>query len=468
MQLQLRQTQTPLALPLGLVWVAALVAGVIGVTMRLTSGHELAGYGSSIPWGLWVASYVYFAGLSAGSFLFGSIIYVFGIRRLEPIAKVALFTALVALLAGLLSIWLDLGHMERFYYVFTRGNPVSMMTWMIWLYTAYFILLVVQLWFAMRRDLLAWAEEPGARGRFSSLLLGHFGAALGPRGLELAPDPPYDQSGDMRVVRALAALGIPLVIAFNGGVGALFGVVGARGFWNAPLVPLLFITSALVSGGGLLTFIAAFFWPERGTRQHKDMVTLLGRITLGLLAIYLLMVWSEYSVTLYADIPESSRPLYQVLGGPYPWVFWVFQVGLGAVVPIAMMVARPRSVPWVGVAAFLIAGTFLATRLNIVIPGLVEPQLQGLETAYQEARLGFDYFPSTMEWLVFLFIAAFATGLFFAGLRSLPLFDRSKEVHDGRAEGIPGYVAESSRLYQDVGAARRQRTGSDSGAVADR
>jgi molybdopterin-containing oxidoreductase family membrane subunit len=162
--------------------------------------------------------------------------------------------------------------------------------------------------------------------------------------------------------------------------------------------------------------------------DHRGTVQLLGRIVLALLGFYLLLLWAEYSITLYADIPSASQPAYQVLGGPYPWVFWVFQVGFGAAMPIAMMLMRPRSVAWVGAAAFLIASTFLATRLNIVIPGLVEPQLEGLETAYVEGRLAFEYFPSVMEWLVLIFVGAFATGLFYAGFRSLPLVGGRKEV----------------------------------------
>ena len=420
-------TSKPVAIPLGLIWVVALAAGLVGVTQRLLTGHELANYTSSIPWGLWVSAYIYLVGLSAGSFLLSAMIYVFGFRKLEPIGKLALFTALVSLVAALLTIWLDIGHMERFYYVFTRGNPLSMMAWMVWLYTAYSIVLAIEFWFAIRGDLVELSVESGFRGRVASLLLGRFGRALG-GGSRLALAGPYDRTGDMRVVRTLGAIGVPLAIAFHGGVGALFGVVGAREFWNAPLVPLLFIVGALVSGGGLLTFITAFFWPSRGSREHKDMVTFLGQITLGLLAVYLIMVWAEYSITFYADIPAASRPLYQVLGGPYPWVFWVFQVALGAVVPIAMMTVRPKSVPIIGIASFLIAGAFLATRLNIVIPGLAEPQLNGLDTAYTDSRLSYDYFPSLMEWMVLVFVGAFATGLFFAGFRALPLVGGRKEV----------------------------------------
>lgn len=425
--MQVPISQRNLAIPAGIIWLAALSVGLVGVAQRFLTGHELANYTSNIPWGLWVAAYVYFVGLSAGAFLLSSMIYVFGMRRLEPIGKLALFTALVSLLAALLTIWFDIGHMERFYRVFTDGNPVSMMAWMVWLYTTYSVLLTVELWFALRGDLAEIAGEDSLKGRVAALLLGRFGQALGGGSTPGIADA-GNREADMRVVRVLGAIGVPLAIAFHGGVGALFGVVGARHFWNAPLYPLLFIVGALVSGGALLTFITAFFWPDRGSEEHRDMVSYLGRITLGLLAVYIVMVWAEYSITWYSDIPAASEPLYQVLGGPYPWVFWVFQVGLGAAVPIIMLTWRPNSVSWVGVATFLVAATFLATRLNIVIPGLVEPQLEGLDTAYIDDRLSFEYFPSAMEFMVFTFILAFASGLFYAGYRLLPLVGKGKEA----------------------------------------
>ena len=425
--MRLEVTSKPVAIPLGIIWAVALAAGLYGVGLRLTSGHELANYTSSIPWGLWVAAYVYFVGLSAGAFLISALIFVFGMKALEPIGKLALFTALMALVAALLTIWLDLGHMERFYYVFTRGSPDSMMAWMVWLYTAYFILLIVEFWVAIRGDLVDQSSEAGLRGRVASLLLGKLGEALGTRP-RLALARSYDRTRDRQMLKVLGSIGVPLAIAFHGGVGALFGVVGARGYWNAPLYPLLFIVGALVSGGGLLTFIVAFLWPEKGTEKHKEMVSTLGRMTLAMLAVYLIMVWAEFSITLYADIPSEAEPLYQILGGPYPWVFWVFQVGLGAAVPIAIMTMRGKSVSWVGLAAGLVAIGFFATRLNVVIPGLLEPQLAGLDTAYIDDRLEYSYFPSVMEWLVLAFIGSFATGLFFLGTRLLPLTDEKQEV----------------------------------------
>jgi len=398
-------------IPAGVVWLVALAAGTVGVVLRLTTGDELAGYTSSIPWGLWVALYVNFISVSAGTFLISALVYVFGMQSLARVGKLALFTALVSLVTALIFIWFDLGHMERFWEVYSRGNPMSMMAWMVWLYTAYFALLVVELWFAIRADLVEWSRRSGLQGLVASFLT--FGRT------DVSDEA---LARDHQALRVLGAIGVPLAIAFHGGVGALFGVVGARGFWNAPIYPVMFIVAALTSGGALLTFVVAFFWPRRQTSEHRELVNILAMITLGLLAIYLVLLWAEYSITWYADIPASAKPLYQVLGGPYPWVFWLFTVALGGVIPIALFVLnRGRSSALAGLASGFIVLGFVGNRLNVVIPGFVVPQLEGLDKAFIDSRLSYHYFPSVMEWLVVIFVAAVAVGIFYAGYRLLPL-----------------------------------------------
>ena len=95
-------------------WGALAVAGTVGVWQRLTQGHLLANYGSYVPWGLWVAAYIYFVGLSAGAFLLSSLVYVFKVKVLEPIGRLSLVVAVITLFMALLSIWFDIGYMERF------------------------------------------------------------------------------------------------------------------------------------------------------------------------------------------------------------------------------------------------------------------------------------------------------------------------------------------------------------------
>ncbi|MDR7484027.1 MAG: NrfD/PsrC family molybdoenzyme membrane anchor subunit [Armatimonadota bacterium] len=391
-------------------WAAAFVAGLAGVVERLVSGHELAAYGSYVPWGLWVAVYIYFVGLSAGAFLLSTVIYVFGVKRLEPVGRLALFTALVTLLVALFSIWFDLGHMSRFWRVYTSRAWTSMMAWMVWLYTAYFLLLLVEMWFAVRADLARRSGEPTFLGRLARLL------TLGQADLS-----PAAMDRDRRMVRLLATVGVPLATAFHGGVGALFGVIGARLFWHATIYPLLFLSSALASGSALLTFLTAFWGPGRGTREHRELVTLLATISLGLLVLDLLFEFAEFSISLYATIPAAVQGFLLVLFGPYWWVFWLVHVALGALAPIVILAVRRHHPTWAGVATFLIAATFIAVRLNIVIPGLAYPEIQGLERAYIDHRLTFRYFPSLLEWQVTAFVTSLGIALFALGLRVLPI-----------------------------------------------
>ena len=400
-------------------WGVAIVGfavGLVGLYQRLTLGHEAANYGSYVPWGLWVAAYIYFIGLSAGAFLLSTLIYVFQIKRLEKIGKLALFTALVTLVGAMFSIWLDLGHPLRAWRLLLRTNFRSIMGWMIWLYSAYFVLLVVELWFAIRADLVACSDEPGLKGALCRFL------TLGRHDVSASAI-----QRDRKTLRVLGSIGVPLAVAFHGGVGALFGVVGARPYWHGGLAPITFLIGALTSGGALLAFMTAIWGPDRGTEEHRQLVVFLGQIVMGLLAFDLLLEWAEYSIGLYSAVPAEAESLRLVLFGEYWWVFWIVHLALGALVPLALLAFRGRSLGAVATAGALIAITFLSVRLNIVIPGLAVEELEGLRRAFTGPGLTFDYFPSSMEWLFFVWTVSLAGLLFLIGYDLLPIV-RTKEV----------------------------------------
>jgi molybdopterin-containing oxidoreductase family membrane subunit len=394
-----------------LFWGAGVVmtlAGTWGWYARFAHGHLDANYGSLVPWGLWVAAYIYFIGLSAGSFLISALVYGFGIKRFESIGRVALFSALVTLVLALLSIWADLGHMGRAWHVMAYPNFRSPMAWMIWLYSAYFSLLAVELWFLLRRDLVVGAAGPGARGRFYRVL------ALGSTATS-------DDSAarDRRVVRVLAIIGVPVAIMFHGGVGALFGVVAARPAWNSGLFPILFLLSALASGGALLTLVAAVF--QDGWRRNRDTVLSLGRLVLGLLLLDVLFQLSEYLVAGYGQVPGHIEGLKLIFTGPYWWVFWVWQLGLGTVAPIVLLAGPTRRDPrWVSLAGLFIALGFIGLRLNIVIPALATEEIAGLSAAIASPRLSTQYFPSLAEWMLTVGIVGIGLLLFGLGEKLLP------------------------------------------------
>ena len=405
-----------------LFWISGVVlfaAGLVGWYDRFAYGHQNANYGSIVPWGLWVATYVYFIGLSAGSFLISSLVYVFNVRRFEKIGRLALFTAVVTLLLALLAIWADIGHMSRAWHVMAYANFKSPMAWMIWLYSAYFALLIVELWFLLRRDLVVGAGTPGAKGALYSLL------ALGSRNQSEA-----STVRDRRVVRVLGVIGVPLAIMFHGGVGALFGVVAARPHWHSGMFPILFLLSALVSGGALLAVIAAIF--QDGWRKNRDTVLALGQMVLGLLLLEVLFQISEMLVAFYGGIPGHIEGLKLAISGPFWWVFWGWQLVIGTLIPVLLLIFPTRKDPrWVSLAGLLIAVGFLGVRLNIVIPGLAVEEIRGISQAFASARMTTYYVPSAAEWLLTLGVVGL--GLLLFGLGELLLPKEKEEASHVRA-----------------------------------
>ena len=375
---------------LWLIWLALLAWGITGVWRRFTEGHASANYGSYVPWGLWVAAYIYFIGLSAGSFLLSCLIYVFGMRKLERVGRLALFTAALTLPMALICIWFDLGHMWRSYEVFTRPHWTSMMTWMVWLYSGYFILILLELYVDMR-----------------------------PRRPDIAIE--RWQQRKRRILRVLGSIGVPLALAFHGGVGALFATLGSKPLWHSGLFPILFLTGALVSGGALILAIVSLI----GNFDEEDRVEItrtLSRIVLALLLFDLLLEWAELSIPMWYRVGPEYEALYDLLFGEFWWVFWVFHILLGSVIPAILLITRPTSRGAMIAAGGLIAITFMAVRLNIVIPGQVlAPALRGLADAYHDPRLVFSYMPSLYEWSVVAFVAAGGIGAMYIGKRLLPL-----------------------------------------------
>ncbi|HFQ89580.1 MAG TPA: hypothetical protein ENK27_05830 [Desulfobulbus sp.] len=413
-----------------LVWFIAVVGfgvGLYGMYHRFTEGHRMADYGSYIPWGLWVAFYIYFIGLSAGSFLLSTLVYVARIERLEKIGKLALFTAFGCLVAALLSIWLDLGHMARVGNVLLHMNLHSMMSWMGILYSSYFGIILIELWFALRIDLIETART------------GKSGSAAFARLLTFGSTDTSDEARarDHATLRVLGTIGVPLAIAFHGGVGALFGVVQARPHWNTPLMPITFLIGALASGGALLTAVVYVWGPDRDKEQHEEIMRMLGRIVLALVLFDFLLEISEFLIGLYSVAPAERLPLEAILHGHYWYVFWIVHFLLGVVIPVIILFARavPGKAPnrkaggAIALACLLVAVTFIAVRFNIVIPAQINPEIPGLQYAFSGPGLKFHYFPTPMEWLVSVWVTSFGILLFLIGEKLLPIVrDENREV----------------------------------------
>jgi molybdopterin-containing oxidoreductase family membrane subunit len=375
------------------VLIALVFLGAIGAWDRLANGKANLNFGSYIPWGLWVGLYIYLVGISGGAFFIVFLHHALGVRSLGRVSLYALPVALVTISAGLVLVLVDLGHMERFWTLYTRPNPTSILAWMVWVYTAYVAVLLAML----------YAVATGAQ----------------------------------RSLKSLSILGFLLVITFGGGEGALFGVLGAKPYWNSGLLPIRFLFSAFLSGAALVAFTAIFLrhWPA--DNEHKEAVTFLRLLLLALMAINFLVEFSDFSVTHYTAVPAVLEAHRLMVFGPYWWVFWIIQILIGLLLPTILLVPRWGSRPSnLALGSLLIAVGYAGTKQNIVLPGLAIPEFRALPESYVHERLSTVYFPSTTEWLLAIGVMAGAALVFLIVTETLwRLRERRARPHTAPATG---------------------------------
>ncbi|MCM8771029.1 MAG: polysulfide reductase NrfD [Candidatus Omnitrophica bacterium] len=399
------------------------IAGLVSSYVRFLEGMKVTNLTSSIPWGMWVVFYIYFVGLSAGSYLISTLPYVFGFRRLERIGPLAILCAILALVTGLVFIWMDLGHPFRFWKVITNFNYTSILAWEVILYSLYLALLLVSFWFLKRCELVSQAKySTGMKRVLAKFLSFSFSC---PQTQEQYQD---CHLFSLNLVKYLGFIGIPLVLFVRGGTGALFAVVASRPHWFSGLLPVMFLVSGLLSATAMLLFIHHFFSTEKERQENLPMVLILRNLLLLFLSIETFLFASETLVGIYSKIPERLELYHLVMFGPFPYIFWGGQLFLGLIIPVFLCSYKKtrRTSFWLSIAGLSCSCGVVSIILNLVIPAYVLPMLKGLDRAFIDHRLIYFYFPSIIEWLSSFGLISLVVLVFIYLVENLPVFSRTE------------------------------------------
>lgn len=390
--------------------VLGLLAGTWGLVERLMYGLNPVAFGSYVPWGLWVAFYLFFLGLSAGAFLIAVMTYVFRMKRFEKIGRLSAFTVLIALLCEVLFITLDLGQMSRIYRFLITPSFTSLMTWMFVLFNAMLIVYALKTFCLIREDVILWANDRNRKANAFYRFLAFGKKSYGEQ----------DHSRDENRVHVLSLISLPVGLLFYGMNGAFFAVLMNRPIWNSALTPLLFIMAALLSGGALITFLTYMFM------RDDELVTSLGRAILLVLVIYLFLEAMQFFVGYQTGVTNVVASLNIITSGPYWWSFWLLHLLIGSLIPLLLFLGRPHDAKTVAWACFLIVVTFIAVRLNFVVPDLAVYKLEGLDQTFYHERLRTQYTPNLNEWLVSLWVVSLGLIAFLLGARWLPVISSKR------------------------------------------
>ena len=325
----------------------------------------------SINWGIMIVMYPYMTGLVAGAFVLSALYHVAGKTELKKIAKFALLFSMALLLVAPMPLLLHLQQPLRCEEVFFTPHFTSAIAAFGMIFFIYFIIVASEIWFIHRKFFVAQSmARQGAQGVFGRVAwLFYTVLTLGAFNVD-----EKSLHDDEKAVVFLAGLGIPVACFLHGYAGFIFGSVKANALWMTPLMPVIFIVSAIVSGIALciLTYSIISLWRsfragtkttleiEEVSKAAKYLLTfLILAITLELLD----MVFRGYTAM------KSWAILRSVIFEKDIINIFVLQYVVGNLVPlILLLIPRPTIRRILIAVAMILFGVFMM-RWNVVIGG---------------------------------------------------------------------------------------------------
>ena len=322
-----------------------------------------------IYWGIQIVMYPFMTGLVAGAFVLSSLYHVFGQIELKKVAKFALIFSFALLWVAPLPLLLHLQQPLRCEEVFFTPHFTSAIAAFGVVYSIYFMIVSMEIWFIYREYFVKQAKAlkgkpgwlPGARQvTYSILTLGAWD--IGHKAIEK----------DEKVTKVLAGIGIPVACFLHGYAGFIFGSVKANAMWMTPLMPVIFIVSAAVSGIALciVTYSLIILWQSHNIMPKVELESI--RIATKFLLIFLVlaitlelldMVFRGYTAMKSWNILRSV-----IYHKDFLSIFF-FQYFCGNLVPLIILLRKPRSIIRILISAGLILFGVFMMRWNVVIGG---------------------------------------------------------------------------------------------------
>ena len=319
-----------------------------------------------LQWSILIVLYPYITGLVAGAFILASLERVFNVTAVRPTYRLALLTALAFLIVAPLPLQLHLGHPERSYSMFLTPHRESAMAMFGFVYLWYLMaVLVLEIWFDYRRDLvLTWRASTGWKRRFYGLL------TLGSDDIS-----PEALAIDEKLGRWITIIGIPSAFLLHGYVGFIFGSVKANPWWSTPLMPVVFLFSAIVSGIAAVMLIYIALSAIRRVAVDMRCLDTVARYLFYAFLVDFSLEALDLIHRLY-EADESLRALDFMVKTRLFTSQIVMQILLGTLLPIALLGLvqvmnfsdRTRRRIYVVAGITTLVGIF-AMRWNVVIGG---------------------------------------------------------------------------------------------------
>src|SRR5271169_6135000 len=280
-----------------------------------------------LQWSVLIVLYPFITGLVAGAFILASLERVFRVEAVTPTYRLALLTALSFLIVAPLPLQFHLGHPERSPEMYFTPHSTSAMAMFGYVYLWYLMaVLVFEIWLDYRRDIVLLSQKATGLTRWIYRIMTLGSGNISERALHI----------DERVGWVVTLIGIPSAFLLHGYVGFIFGSVKANPWWSSPLMPVVFIFSAMVSGIATVMLVYMALCKLRRVPIDMRCVDTIARYLLYAFIIDFSLEMLDLIHRIY-EADESFRSLDFMVHTKLYMSHIVVQIILGTVTPIVLL-----------------------------------------------------------------------------------------------------------------------------------
>jgi Ni/Fe-hydrogenase subunit HybB-like protein len=407
--------------------------GGYALYLQVAVGHSVTGMRDNVVWGLYIANFIFFIGISYAGAVISGILHILHVEWRKPIIRIAEMITVVSTIIGPIYILLCVGRLDRLHHLFIYPRIQSPITWDVFAIGTYFTGSVIFLYLALIKDFAIYRDAklkvPAWKQKLYEVL------AIGYRGTP-------SQKKHIQVSSNLMAIMIvPLAIIVHSVLSWIFGMTLRPG-WHSTIFGPYFVLAAIYSGTGVLIMA---MWVYRKMYKLDSYLTdkhfvYLGYIMMVLGAGYGYFTFSEYLTDWFGSEKWNGEVL-EKLFNPAKYGWWFLFANIAGVVLPILVVALPatRKPNWIALASFFMVMAMWVKRYLIIVPTLESPLLPMQDTRIEYVK----YTATWVEWaLTFAGIASFF--LFFTLLsKFLTIIPISEFADEEKKSAAVGFASPS-------------------------
>ena len=353
-----------------------------------------------LQWGILIVVYPFITGLVAGAFILASLERVFNVKALKPTYQIALLTALSFLMVATLPLISHLSQPQRAYEIMITPHSSSAMAIFGFVYLWYLmVVLLLEIWFDYRESMVVWSKEKKGIMKWVYRIL-----TLG-----LSDISHETVRWDKKLGYLITIIGIPSAFILHGYVGFIFGSIKANPWWSTPLMPIIFLFSAMVSGIALVMFIYMAVSYFRKQSSEIKVLDTIGKYLFFMLILDFTIEGLDQIHRIY-ESDESFEIIKLLVSGKLYLTLFIGQGLFGTIIPLIILaflqfykrVISIRKTLYLVVSILVLIGVY-SMRWNVVIGGqLFSKSFSGF-TSFKLGLIGLDGTLMAAVWLLLPF-----------------------------------------------------------------